>query len=245
MRGMVDRVLKFYPDRVKSRFWRLLGDMAATFWTVTWIALGLVIYQTVNALQVIADGIGGTGHTFNGWLNTFKHNVPRGIPLVSNFLVQQATDLQHYSGDPLIAAGLQAHAQIQQAALALALLIALPPIVIVTVVWVVTTRTASETTVEPVPAGNVSWVGHEITEELLDDIATVSPPLGARPVRIAVIERVVGPTTTDDDGINVETVGANTVRFGVVAVSPFPDAVIVPVVFVATGTVVQANECEV
>jgi hypothetical protein len=126
-------MLKIYPDRRWPAFWRVLADTAVFVWTVAWAYLGFLIYQTVMGLEVIADGIKSTGLTLDQWISSFRRAVPGGIPILTQFLQNIANVLQQYSGDPLIAAGQNIHDAIFRVAIALALLIALPPLLLVLV----------------------------------------------------------------------------------------------------------------
>jgi hypothetical protein len=126
-------MLKIYPDRRWPAFLRVLADTIVFFWTIAWAYLGFVIYQTVMGLEVIADGIKNTGLTFNQWIDSFRKAVPGGIPILTQFLQNTANTLQHYSGDPLVSAGQNIHDAIFRMAIALALLIALPPLLLVLV----------------------------------------------------------------------------------------------------------------
>src|SRR5437660_9633065 len=82
-------------------------------------------------LEVIADGIKNTGTTFNHWIAAFRAGIPGGIPLLTKFLQDTADALRHYSGDQLVAAGQNIHEAIFRVAIVLALLVALPPILLV------------------------------------------------------------------------------------------------------------------
>jgi hypothetical protein len=124
-------MIKAYPDRRWPAFLRVLADTVTVSWTIVWSYLGFLIYQTVMGLQVIADGIRNTGLTFNGWILSFKNAVPGGIPLLTQFLIDAANALKRYSGDPLVSAGNQIHDAIFQTAIVLALLVAVPPILLV------------------------------------------------------------------------------------------------------------------
>jgi hypothetical protein len=124
-------MIKPYPDRPLPAFFRILGDLLTLGWSAAWGLLGWLMYKTVLGLQVIADGISGAGHIFNGWIASFRHAVPGGIPGVSQFLLDAADALKKYSGDPLIAAGHDVHDAIIRVAIVLALLVALPPILLV------------------------------------------------------------------------------------------------------------------
>ena len=126
-------MIKAYPDRPLPAFLRILADLVTIAWTVAWGALGWLIYQTVLGLQVIADGITSTGTTFNAWITSFRNAVPAGIPVLTQFLLDTADTLRKYSGDPLVSAGHQVHDAIIQLAIVLALLVALPPILLVLV----------------------------------------------------------------------------------------------------------------
>jgi hypothetical protein len=126
-------MIKLYPDRRFPAFLRIVADLITIAWTAAWAALGWLIYQTVLGLQVIANGITSTGSTFNHWIASFRNAVPGGIPLLTQFLLDTADALKKYSGDPLVSAGHQVHDAILQLAIVLALLVALPPILLVLV----------------------------------------------------------------------------------------------------------------
>jgi hypothetical protein len=100
-------------------------------WTVAWAYLGWLIYQTVMGLEVIADAIKNTGLTFDQWIAAFRSSVPGGIPGLTQFLLDMADTLKRYSGDPLVATGQNIHDAIFRTAIVLALLVAVPPILLV------------------------------------------------------------------------------------------------------------------
>jgi hypothetical protein len=129
-------VIKVYPDRRWPAFLRVLSDTVTAVWTIIWIYLGLLIYQTVMGLEVIADGISNTGSTFNNWIASFRHSVPGGIPLLTQFLLNVADTLRKYSGDSLVSTGHNIHTAILQLAVVLALLVAVPPILLVMLPYV-------------------------------------------------------------------------------------------------------------
>jgi hypothetical protein len=124
-------MIKVYPDRRWPAFLRVLSDTVTVGWTIVWAYLGWLIYQTVMGLEAIANGITSTGATFNGWIASFRNAVPGGIPYLTQFLLDTAGALKKYSGDPLLSAGHQVHDAILQLAIVLALLVALPPILLV------------------------------------------------------------------------------------------------------------------
>jgi hypothetical protein len=124
-------MLKIYPDRRWPAFLRVLADTIVFFWTVTWAYLGFLIYSTVMDLEVIADGIKNTGLTFDQWIGAFRRAVPGGIPILTKFLQDTADTLRHYSGDPLVSAGNNIHDAIFHLAIVLALLVAVPPLLLV------------------------------------------------------------------------------------------------------------------
>jgi hypothetical protein len=124
-------MIKLYPDRTWPALLRVVGDLMSILWTAGWVLLGWLIYKTVLGLEVIADAITNTGTTFNDWINSFRHAVPGGIPGVTQFLLDMANALQRYSGDPLVSTGHQIHDAIIKVAIVLALLVALPPILLV------------------------------------------------------------------------------------------------------------------
>lgn len=124
-------MIKLYPDRTLPALLRGAGDLLTILWSIAWVGLGWLIYRTVLGLQAIADGITSTGTTFNHWIESFRHNVPGGIPYLTQFLLDVADALQKYSGDPLVSAGHQVHDAILKLAIILAVLVALPPILLV------------------------------------------------------------------------------------------------------------------
>ena len=124
-------MIKLYPDRRWPAFLRVLADTVTVGWTIVWGYLGWLIYQTVMGLEVIADGITNTGTTFNGWIASFRNAVPGGIPLLTQFLLDVADTLRKYSGDSLVSTGHQIHDAVFQLAIVLALLVAVPPILLV------------------------------------------------------------------------------------------------------------------
>ncbi|MGH7765448.1 MAG: hypothetical protein ACREOM_13645 [Candidatus Dormibacteraceae bacterium] len=124
-------MIKIYPDQRWPAFLRVLADTVTVAWTIAWAYLGWLIYQTIMGLEVIADGITNTGTTFNGWIASFRHAVPGGIPLLTQFLLNVADTLQKYSGDSLVSTGHHIHDAIFQLAIVMALLIAIPPILLI------------------------------------------------------------------------------------------------------------------
>ena len=125
--------LKFYPDRRWPRALRLATDLAVLCGTVLWLLAAILVYNTVLALQAIAKAISDTGLTFQQWLTAFHNATPAGIPFLSDFLRQQADALRRVSGDQLVRAGSDIHDDVQRMAIVIALLVAIPPIVLVTV----------------------------------------------------------------------------------------------------------------
>src|SRR5260370_21162055 len=123
-------MIKPYPDQRWPAFLRVLADTVTVAWAMVWAYLGFLIYQTVMGLEAIADGITSTGATFNSWIASFKR-VAYQVPLITQFLLDTADALKKYSGDPLVAAGHNIHDAILQTAIVLALLVAVPPILLV------------------------------------------------------------------------------------------------------------------
>lgn len=124
-------MIKVYPDRPVPALLRAIADMIVVAWTVVWAYLGFLLYQTIMGLEVIADGIKHTGITFNQWIAAFRHAVPGGIPILTKFLLDAANTLERYSGDQLVTAGQNIHDAIIKVAIITALLVALPPILLV------------------------------------------------------------------------------------------------------------------
>src|SRR5256886_14502090 len=124
-------MIKAYPDRTMPALLRVAGDLLSLLWTAGWAVLGWLIYMTVLGLGVIADGIASTGRTFTDWTAAFRHAIPGGIPYLTQFLLDTANALQRYSGDPLVSAGHNIHDAIFKLAIVLALLVVVPPILLV------------------------------------------------------------------------------------------------------------------
>ncbi len=121
-------MLKFYPDQRIPAIRRFIQDVLAVLWVTFWAFAGWLTYQTAIQLEVIADGLRDTGRTFNDWLAAFRQAVPKGVPYLSDFLVKQAAALQIHTGDSLIGLSTTVRTDILQLSVALALLIAIPPI---------------------------------------------------------------------------------------------------------------------
>lgn len=124
-------MIKLYPDRPWPALVRLFADAVVLLWTIGWAYLGFLLFQTILGLEGIADGIGNTGKTFNGWIASFRHAVPGGIPLLTQFLLNTADELKRFSGDPLVTAGHQIHDTIYHVAVTMGLLVAIPPMLLV------------------------------------------------------------------------------------------------------------------
>ncbi len=129
-------MIKLYPDRTMPALLRVLGDLGSIAWTAAWAAIGWLVYRTIMGLEVIADGITGTGTTFNNWIQSFRNAVPGGIPGLTQFLQNAADQLRRYSGDPLVSTGHQVHDAIFRLAVQLALFVALPPILLILIPYI-------------------------------------------------------------------------------------------------------------
>jgi hypothetical protein len=129
-------MIKVYPDQRWPAFLRVMADTITVGWTIAWAYLGFLIYQTIMGLETIADGITNTGTTFNSWIASFRNAVPGGIPFVTSALQSIADAMKKVSGDQLVAAGHNIHQAILQTAIVLALLVALPPILLVLLAFV-------------------------------------------------------------------------------------------------------------
>ena len=122
--------LKLYPDSGPGLALRVALDAALVLWLLAWAAAGLAVHAAVEDLQAVSDGIGGAGADFNQLISAFTGAIPRGIPGISAFLSAQAEALKRVSGDQLITSAHHLHDGIDRLALILALVVALPPILI-------------------------------------------------------------------------------------------------------------------
>ena len=128
-------MLKPYPDRPLAALWRIFTDTVAVVWVAFWALAGYAVYQTVMALEAIADGISDTGRTFNNLIAAFRSITPVGIPGLSQLLFSGLDSVKKASGDQLITTGAQVHDDIQHLAIELALVVAVPPIATVAVAY--------------------------------------------------------------------------------------------------------------
>jgi hypothetical protein len=123
--------MMLYPHRLLGLSGRLFGDLVVLLWTAAWVFAGWQVYRVVMALQVVADGISGTGHTFNRWIAAFRSATPRGVPGLSGALSNLAGTLQRSAGDPLVHNGMEAQQRIEQLAVVLGVVTAFAPILVV------------------------------------------------------------------------------------------------------------------
>lgn len=126
-----------YPERLPGRIGRLVLDVLALLWTAAWALVGWELYRVVIALEVIADAITSTGHTFDAWVQAFRSATPRNIPGISSALEGLANALQRSAGDPLVRNGAEAHQRIQELAIILGVLVGLLPVLTVTGTYLV------------------------------------------------------------------------------------------------------------
>jgi len=89
------------------------------------------------------------------------------------------------------------------------------------------------------PWATVTELG-TVTEASLDEVAMVTPPVGAGPLRVTVPTDAVPPVTVEGFNVRPEITGALIVKVGLRVVPPTV-AETVPTVSVATGLVVIGN----
>jgi len=114
------------------------------------------------------------------------------------------------------------------------------PLAVAVIVTGVVDATIAEVTVNVAvvaPAGTVAVAGTVAAEVLLDESATVRPPVGAGLLIVTVPVEVLPPATVVGLSVRPEAVGAVTVRLAVSVTAPAL-AVITGAVFAATATVV-------
>lgn len=127
----VRSMLKLYPDPGWLRTRRLVTDLLVVAWSAAWVLIGVGIYRLVISLERVGDGVTGAGQKIDGIISAFRSSVPSGVPLVSSFMNQLSTSLERSSGRPLITLGSEVHADVARLAVALALAVAAPPLLIV------------------------------------------------------------------------------------------------------------------
>ena len=131
-------MLKLYPDQVPGRLVRALADLSVLAWTAAWILVGITVHRTVLGLQAIAEGVAGTGRTFDSWVAAFRNSAKLPVPGFNEYVRSLTGSLQEATGDQLLQRGAEAHDAIERLALVLALAVSIPPIVMVGsrfVVW--------------------------------------------------------------------------------------------------------------
>jgi hypothetical protein len=124
-------MLMLYADQPARRFRTAAGDAAVLLWTAAWITAGVVVDRLALSLQRLSDGLTEAGRNLDQLIESFRSAAPSGLPVVGQFFQQLATSLERVSGRQLIAWGTQAHDDIARFGLALALFVALPPILLV------------------------------------------------------------------------------------------------------------------
>lgn len=130
-------MVKLYPDPGLQRTWRIVADVLVAAWSAFWLFAGVEIYRLVISLQRLADGITGAGQQIDGIIAAFRSSIPGGLPLVSSFFDQLSNSLEQSSGRPLIAIGGQVHGDVARLAVALAVAVGAPPLLIVTGLYLV------------------------------------------------------------------------------------------------------------
>jgi hypothetical protein len=120
--------MRLYPDRMTLRLWYALADLVALGWTALWIAVAQFVYTTVMALSVVAQGIKNAGLLISQMALTFEQSAQQNVPLIGNWLAGLGRQFGGLSGAPLVDFGNAGLVAVHNLAVALALLIGLPPL---------------------------------------------------------------------------------------------------------------------
>ncbi|GAC1431284.1 MAG: hypothetical protein NVSMB65_04810 [Chloroflexota bacterium] len=119
--------LRLYPDRMVLRLAYALADLAVLGWACMWAIVGRFVYNTIMALNVIADGITAAGQHLNLLILTLEQGARQNLPVVGDWLGSLVHQLGG-SGTPLIGFGQSSLVAIHNLAVALTLVIAGPPL---------------------------------------------------------------------------------------------------------------------
>jgi len=120
--------MRLYPDVYSRRFLWMFADLLLVGWVVACVLLGRFVDHLVLKLDVLAQGVIGTGRTFNSWLISLEQAIPNNVPFVSDPLRHQVELLRQHSGEPLISAGQAGSNAVHTLGLILGILVAALPI---------------------------------------------------------------------------------------------------------------------
>ena len=120
--------MRIYPDVYSRRFLWMFADLLLVGWVVACVLLGRFVDHLVLKLDVLAQGVIGTGRTFNSWLISLEQAIPNNVPFVSDPLRHQVELLRQHSGEPLISAGQAGSNAVHTLGLVLGILVAAIPI---------------------------------------------------------------------------------------------------------------------
>ena len=128
--------MRLYPDVYGRRFAWMFADVFFVVWLYLSVRVGLWVNDLVLQLDALAQGVIRAGHTFDSWIASFEHEVPNGVPYLSDFLHRTAEALKTHSGDSLISAGQTGSHAIHLMALILGIVVASIPILLAVVIFV-------------------------------------------------------------------------------------------------------------
>ncbi|HEY9286941.1 MAG TPA: hypothetical protein VIT43_02850 [Candidatus Dormibacteraeota bacterium] len=128
--------MRLYPDVYGRRFAWMFADIFFVVWLYLSVRVGLWVNNLVLQLDALAQGVIRAGYTFDSWIASFEHDVPNGVPYLSDFLHRTAESLKTHSGDSLISAGQTGSHAIHLMALILGVVVASIPILLAVVIFV-------------------------------------------------------------------------------------------------------------
>jgi hypothetical protein len=120
--------MRLYPDRLALRLWYALADLVALGWMIMWLSVANFVYNTVMALTVIAQGIKNAGLIITQLVLNFEQSAQQNVPFLGDWLAGLARQIGGVSGSPLVDFGNAGLVAIHNLAVALTILIGLPPI---------------------------------------------------------------------------------------------------------------------
>ncbi|MDQ6773056.1 MAG: hypothetical protein M3024_08720 [Candidatus Dormibacteraeota bacterium] len=179
---------KLYPDQARGWIPRLLADLLVAAWTGAAIFAGVTVYKIVGGLRALTDAASETGRALNGWLDAFRQTPASGIPIVGRALddyVGRVIDrAQAGSGTQIIQHANSAAGAITNLSVALGLITAFIPIVLISVPFVVWRLADSAKRTSMLAYVQEAAAGHRIEEAqallAFRAVATLPLPVLAR-----------------------------------------------------------------
>lgn len=125
--------MKLYAELPGQRAGQITGDVLTLVWVAIWVRIGLWIHSLINRLKGPGRAMEDAGNRFAGTLETFGGRVAE-VPVVGGTL-REPVEAAAGAGRALEQAGLAQQQIVGEIALALAILLAAVPILLVLVTY--------------------------------------------------------------------------------------------------------------